>query len=42
VPEGGSDDESAVDDADEEFVQKYRQVVPTIHDKWIELTPKEH
>ena len=38
----GEGTESAIDEAEDEFVQKYRQVVPSIHDKWIELKPKEH
>ena len=38
--EDDSDGSAVVDDMDEEYVQKYRQVVPNIHDKWIQLAPK--
>jgi hypothetical protein len=39
VVEGESDSASMADNMDDEYVQKYRQVVPNIHDKWIALAP---
>ena len=39
VVEGESDSASMADNMDDEYVQKYRQVVPNIHDKSIALAP---
>lgn len=38
-PEKEEKDESEPEDDEDLFVQKYKAVVPTIHDDWIELSP---